>query len=190
MRSLAEALLMASSGKATSMNFFLIFTPLRLKPRVRQRPVTRASARASRFHFAAAASAAGVLAVGICARAKSLPRGKGPPITNAWIASPPVRNQRRPRPKPAPGKTATPPRRIKNALSQERSGWRIRLAYQASSSSGTANPIALKLSSWMMISFILRAPLGGSKSPLLGTIRRLRHRRPRPDPNWRGGHTP
>ena len=38
--------------------------------------MTRASARASRFHFAAAASAAGVLAVGICARAKSLPRGK------------------------------------------------------------------------------------------------------------------
>ena len=35
-------------------------------------------------------------------------QGERPPITNAWIASPPVRNQRRPRPKPAPGKTATP----------------------------------------------------------------------------------
>ncbi len=43
-------------------------------------------------------------------------QGERPPITNAWIASPPVRNQRRPRPKPAPGKTATAPRRIKNAL--------------------------------------------------------------------------
>ena len=117
-------------------------------------------------------------------------QGERPPITNAWIASPPVRNQRRPRPKPAPGKTATPTQE-----NQERAQPRaLRVADSVSVASEQQQRDGEPDSSQNFIVhdgllYSTTAP-GGSKPPLLRTIRRLCHKRPRSDPSWRGGHTP